>query len=281
MPKAGLSLVGFMDEDMAIRHLRNDCVFDDPSNPSLRHHWKSARDRIGTGKLTLAGRPEILEIPSEHAAYIEQLRSTEWIASLLAKMPDATFKLVEIDPLLAFQVAIDNERSNHHCGAMPHGAKIADVLPACLPIDVPQERIEAIPSSTKNALLVRTKCLGFQIKQAGQLGEGLNFGIEINLTPPLLHVVEYNNRYYLHNGFHRALGIRAKGLTHLPCLVRRVSDSTSVGISDGGTLPLKTLESDNPPTLAHFTQGRAYDVRLKSYSRVFTVTWNEHLVSND
>jgi hypothetical protein len=280
MASAGLSLVGFMDRDSAIRHLRNDCIFSDPSNDSLVHHWTNAKEKLGP-PMPKAGKPEVLDIPAEHNGYLNDLKQTEWVAKILDKLPGYSFKLIEIDPLLAYQVAINQVRADHHCNPLPSPAKIADALPVCLPLKVPDEKIEAIPSGTRNSLLVRTKCLGFQIKRAGQLDHGLCFGIEVNLTPPLLHVVEYKGRLYLHNGFHRALGMKKRGFTHVPCVFRHVDDSVSVGISDGATLPLKVLETQSPPTVGHFTLGKAYDVQLKSYSRVFSVTWNEHLVSND
>ena len=73
--------------------------------------------------------------------------------------------------------------------------------------------------------------------------------------------------------------MRNAGATHIPCLVRDVNDAGAAGIrNNGSTFTEDLLTSGNPPTLAHFTQGRAYDVNLKQKIRVLHVSWSDYVV---
>jgi hypothetical protein len=48
------------------------------------------------------------------------------------------------------------------------------------------------------------------------------FGIMLNLTLPLVHVTKFNNKYFLHNGYHRVYGAKKAGATHIPAILRKL-----------------------------------------------------------
>jgi hypothetical protein len=54
-----------------------------------------------------------------------------------------------------------------------------------------------------------------------------------------------------------------------------------VGINPGGTFSPQVMESANPPTLGHFTQGRSYDVQLKAFHRTLHISWAEYAMTHD
>ena len=132
-------------------------------------------------------------------------------------------------------------------------------------------------------MLVSTRNLSLKVVQEGrheiktENGWKLLVGIELSLPVPLLHVVRYQQRCYLHNGFHRAYGARLAGFTHAPCVFRDIRYPEDIGIGPD-TFSLQQLQSADPPTVGHFTQGRAYDVRLMSLTRFLQVSWSEYTV---
>jgi hypothetical protein len=60
----------------------------------------------------------------------------------------------------------------------------------------------------------------------------------------------------------------------MPCLVHDVTDPAQL---DGGAIDIARLAGDNPPAMAHFTQGLALPVRLRAVSRVIEVGWRQYL----
>jgi hypothetical protein len=284
MATPGLSLVGFMDQQQAMAHLRTACVPADPSDTAVLAEWNVAKARLG-GPIAKAGRPDIQPIPAAYDAHIQQVLTAPWAAqSFQTNLAGATFQLVEIDPLLAYQFSIDDIRSNHHRNHLNLPPSIDDLIHICLPTNPELVNFQALQHSNtqqNQSILLKTKNLNLRSLAAGIFNAQF-MGLQFFVSLPFMHVVLYDGRYYLHNGFHRALGIRRAGATHAPCLVRTVPDADSAGIRKvGGTFELALLESNNPPALGHFTDDRAHPVSLRGTSRILHVSWAEYVLPDE
>ena len=279
MPTSGLTLIGFFDkQDQVLQFMRTTCVPGAKSDSDLLMEWIAAKANLGS-PTSRAGKPEILPIPQDLEDHINALSLLPQIANLLANgLAGAEFKMVEIDPLLAFQFSIDVDRSNHHCHAFSNPPSNKELANACLPLAPTTENIQV--SQTNQSVIIKARGLNLNVFAQGLAHNfaGLNFGFSL----PLMHVVRHNQRCYLHNGFHRAYGARKAGATHVPCIFRDVQDHQNVGIkADGSTFAAALLESSNPPTLAHYTQGRAHSAQMRALSRVLHVSWAEYILPDE
>ena len=226
---------------------------------------------------------------SSNQPYIQTLMQQQWLAQFVALLPGAEFKLVEIDPLLTIHFMVDLERSTNHCGALPQNASVADLMPVCLPATSPKEPFSMVrlpDGPTKQlsvgSFLLTAASLNIRVIDAGYFQADNKIGIQFGMATPLVQVVRFNGRCYLHDGLHRTIGVRQKGATHVPCLFRDVQSAADVGIKhDRSTFTLQLLESADAPTVGHFTQGRAYDVQLKRFTRVVHVTWAEYAIPGE
>jgi hypothetical protein len=281
MPVPGLSLVGFMDQPAAHAHFINSCVCVSQAPPDLDAEWIAAKARLGAPFPT-AGLPDIQPIPAANIGHTNQLVNGPWVAPMFAAgapWHGCHFMLVEIDPLLAFQFTIGDGRSKHHGAALGQNPTVDALLPICLPLAPQTENFQIFNSP--NSMMLKARSLNLQNFGGGVFNAAF-MGIQFGVSLPFLHVVRHNGRCYLHNGFHRALAIRQSGATHAPCILRDVPDHASVGIrTDGGTFGATLLESANPPTLGHFTQGRAYNVQLKNVARYLHVSWADYVIPDE
>jgi hypothetical protein len=273
MPTPGLSLVGFMDHDHAIKYMRGNCVMPNPSDAALIGEWTTAQAKLGA-PFDRAGQPDIQAMsPGVEQTYIQQLLQLPWVQAGLP--PNASFQCVEIDPLLAFQFHILTDHSDGHCGGLGLAPGIVELLPVCLPQAPPQANLRL--SGAGQSLLIAADSLNVRIFDQGWFQTENKAGIVFGISLPFVHVVRFNGRCYLINGFHRALGARMRGADRIPCLFRDVAAADEVGIrTDGATFSLALLESANPPTLGHFTQGRAHNLPIQKKMRVLQVNWSEH-----
>lgn len=270
-------MVGFMDEPFAINHLRAACVVVDPSDAALSAEWNVARAKLGA-PVTNAGAPSIEALPPEGLAHVANLLAQPWVQIAFQGMLGASFQMVEVEPLLAQQFTVDCARSDHHNGGNGHVPTIEEMLSICLPVAQSVEQIEI--AQAPGSMMLTSRSLNFRMLAQGFL-HGAFLGMQVGLGLPFAHVVRCNGKCYLHNGFHRAVGLRKRGATHIPCVFRDVPDHGSVGIVPGGTFDVPLLESPNPPTLAHFTQGRAYDVQLKVYRRTLHISWADYVTTQE
>jgi hypothetical protein len=165
------------------------------------------------------------------------------------------------------------DRSDHHCAPLSNPPTLDELLVLCLPRSKPSGEYHW--QALQQSVVIKSRSLNFQM---GPRGIGADFaGFNFGWSLPLAHVVRFNNRCYLHNGFHRTVGARLAGATSIPCVVRDVASAEAAGIKpDGTTFHLALLESANPPTVGHFTQGRAYSVDLRATTRILHISWAEY-----
>lgn len=274
MPSPGLSLVGFIDDQgLAHNHLRNACVPANPDPAALTAEWNAAKATLGAA-VPNAGQPNVQPLPAAqqpHAAQIlaHPVFQGDW--------QGATIQMVEIGPLLAHQITVDSNRSAHHCGALTRPPTPKELMDCCLPVTPQPEQLQIFPA--QNSLLVKARSLNVRIMQG--VGQPPFLGIQFDVSIAYVHVVRLNNRYYLYNGYHRALGLMLAGATHMPCVVRDITTHAAIGIRPPETFSAALLDSNNPPTLTHFSQGRAYRVSLRSHSRILYVNWAEHTIPDE
>jgi hypothetical protein len=287
MPTPGLSLVGFLEQAEALKHLRFVCVpaaGPGVADADLITEWNAARARLGAA-LANAGNPDIQNLPPVQAAFGATFMQTPWIAAALQQLPDVQLHMVEIDPLLAYQTFVDRDRTATHCQGLASPPTIEQLLSVCLPTAVPTpgafNMSQVNPAS--QSLVITTPNHNLQNMQHGVFDVVMNGvpsklgGVRFHESLPFTHVVRLNGRCFLHNGYHRAVGLRAMGATHIPCLFRDVANYEQAGVkTDGSTFPPSVFEAGNPPTLAHFAQGRAHDIRIRRTSRIIHVAWAQY-----
>ncbi|MGA3303317.1 MAG: hypothetical protein ABSC72_08520 [Methylovirgula sp.] len=274
MPTPGLSLVGFIDDQQqAINHLLNACIPATPDPIILAAEWTAAKAKLGT-PFANSGNPNIQPIPASHHAYMNQVLAFPVFS---AAWPTATIELVEIDAILAYQITIDNDRSAYHGNTLSNPPTLDELMTMCLPLTPPSENFKVFPG--QNSMVLKAKCLN--IRQLQGLWNQTFMGIQFGVSLPFAHVVRYGGRCYLFNGYHRALCVRMAGATHIPCVVRDVADHKEVGLNPPDFFSPALLTSNNPPTLGHFTQGRAHTVSLRQHSRIIHVSWAEHAIPDE
>jgi hypothetical protein len=214
MPTPGLSLVGFMEHQHALNYMRANCVMPDISDVALTTEWTTAKGKLGPA-LDGVGYPDIQPIPHRDEPYIQQLLQQPWVQQGLAGYPGASFQVVEIDPLLAFQFHILTDHSDGHCNTLGLGPGIADLLPIFLPQAAPAASLRF--SGQGQSLLIAADSLNVRITAQGWFQAESKVGIQFGISMPFVHVVRFNGRCYLINGFHRAFQLQADWVPSSPC----------------------------------------------------------------
>ena len=234
-----------------------------------------------------AGQPDVRPIPGGQETYLQGVRDHPRFDSSvqIPGLRSWSFKLMEIDRLLIYQVSISNEFVKRHSGDPSHPPTIGGMLRTCLPLQLDGE--QPIVSMRPNVVQITLRDMYCRL--LGGLQHVANPRDQISMTgvfcassSNLAQVVRCNDRTYLKNGVHRAYALRSAGATHMPCLYLETSDWSAVGAVGGSsTFDRDLLESANPPTCAHFSQGRAMNVTLRTMTRIVEVTWSDRIVSED
>lgn len=267
-----------MDRGRALEHLKIPCV-PSPSatDATLEADWRAAQAALGPATAS-AGQPAMTPIPLNHS-HLQALIAQQWAMPMITTWlgAGASFQMVEVDRLLAFQHTVDTDRSRHHCAALSFPPTEAELFRLCLPIQLSSDDVHH--SQNGSSIVLRSKSLNFGIdKPDGFIPNTPYVGIRLAWRPAMVHVARYNGRCYLANGFHRCFGARVAGATEVPCIFRDVASPADAGIQPPGTFEVALLESSNPPTLAHYTGSRAFKVQLRAVARIIQISWSDHII---
>jgi len=272
----GLSLVGFLDDRAkAVEYLKARCAPDaDTSDADLEADWRAAKAKLGT-PVARAGYPNMRPIALDEP-HMQALLAVRWKSRFKLFLDrGASFQMIEIDPLISGQITVDIKKATSQCAELSHPPTHEELLRLSFPLELASGTMKA--SRQKNGFVVTSDSLNMVIGMEGPMPKMPHIiGIHLGWSLPLVHVVRLNGRSILHNGYNRTLGARSAGATEIPCLFRDVVDADAAGFPGGNTADERLLMSDNPPTMAHYTQGRAWEVQLRRTTRIIHVSWVQH-----
>ena len=271
MPSApGLALIGFMSEQQACHYLAQECECANTDPAALIAEWIAAQARQGEAQAN-CGQPQIRDVPEDHQGHIQQVvNSPDW-QPIFANNPNWQIKLVEAAPLLAYQFSVLDGAATNHSTGFSAPPTLAELLNVCLPIAPTVDDYSVVQQP--NSVLIRSRSLNVRPLHFGMVQPGC-FMLQVGVSLPFVHVVRYNGRCYLHNGYHRAYAAMMAGATEIPCVFRDVATEAEIGLNPG-TFDLGTLESANAPTLNHFAGGQAHPVNLIIKTRVMHLNWTD------
>jgi hypothetical protein len=85
----------------------------------------------------------------------------------------------------------------------------------------------------------------------GQAPGARIFGFAVALSPSFMQVASYNGRYLLRDGYHRAYGLLARGISKAPVLAREFDRFEDLRLPPG-LLPQDAYLGSRPPTLGDY-----------------------------
>lgn len=284
MPIQALSIFACLPDAQALNYLQTQYGFT--RQVSL---GKLAQAKRKYGKpMPRAGHPEIQDIPSEYTTYLERVKSNPRFIQTTGNGNIAyAFKLVEIDPLLAFQLHVSLEHAQEKVGLIETETTMEQILQECLPISVDDTNIPIggitwhqeegkCTGATLSFPGLNTRLLGVpQIIPVPQQKLLMLGGLFMGVGSPLVQIAQFEGRCFLKNGYHRAYRLRMAGITHIPAILLEAKTLDDVGLTQPGFLPMSVMKSSNPPTVGHFTNDRAYGVQTKRVKRSIHFSWRE------
>lgn len=271
----GLLLLGFFREPQALAILNSLCVCPDSRRQALKAICLQARTTRG-GAVARAGVPEILEIPPQLKAYTDQVAALDRLKGGVAGLPFEP-KMVEIGRLMAIQAGVFVDRVAEieaTLGAAPDARGLAEV---CLPLD---GRLDINDVSLDTATLPmkvvsrnpNVSVLGWAAAIQDPATGLLPMLFLVGQREPCIQVIEFGGRYYLRNGYHRAVAAMRVGVTHMPALVTHGTSWASVHeqLGQGWLFDARVL-GEQMPTLSHFELGYKLPLRMWEYDLEFSL----------
>lgn len=273
MALTGLSLCGYLSDAEALQYFATACDVANVPASTLIQYWTAARAKLGD-PIPRAGKPRLNPIGAEHNGYLDKVTKTQHFKMAVGDLAWA-FHWVEIDPLLCFQLHISPDVAERKWMRTRKAPRQGAIIRQCLPTRTAPlhdlQFMQVIPGQPRFRIIAPDPSLAV-LGARPRLVKGRNvltFALDIGERCPLVQVVSFAGKYYLKNGFHRAHRLRELGVTHIPAVVIEAPTYEQAGLVPG--FARHVLDSSNPPTCGHFSQGLAYPVQLKEAGGVIEI----------
>jgi hypothetical protein len=235
---------------------------------ALTAQWRLANDLYIALEKTEAGAanhgthrdldPGLADMAAEVAAHPHFRRSFDTLPT--------SFGMVELDSLIVDQRHVTRnfvESRMAHIGAAPDPRELFRV---CMPLDEPEAPVQ-IQKVGSRRYVFRSPSADFRYHEAALLNpaqvSGYDcygaiagiVGLVVGFGSNFLNAVRVDNRMLLSNGYHRAVALRALGVTHAPCIIQtatRVDELQVTVKSRVADDPGFYFESARPPLLRDF-----------------------------
>ena len=261
-------LAGFMTEDGAIDYVKRQGVqLTEKELEDTRKRVREARSHVGKLPSRRDLKPGIQPIPQSMQEHLASLELEPTFKEHTQGSLDSRFALVEVGKLVAFQTILNVEYLDSLMKQVPKPSDSEETLKFCLPSrkEKGTERILNNFNPDTNTFSVITDNLDFRIvgnvqgedSQTGRRFLGFAFGGGLRQ----MSVAQYQDRFILKNGYHRACALEQAGHRFIPVLIVKVPSFELTGANRPGFFPVDVVTGDKPPTMSDFLGPSAIEVR--------------------
>lgn len=239
------ALLGWMHPDTA--HLISGRTDDPVLLEQDRTRIEAARKIVALRPVGIEQQGLIAPAPPELDAHLSALRLTSAAAYFSEGWEVA---VVDLARICAFQPFVRTE------DALERTSAVTDLITAAkitLPLPQGNENIPVTYDQNQKTLTVVSQNPNLRV--AGVFCAPVNgqlvLGFPVWIFPSFLQVAQYQGRYYLRDGYHRAYGLLHKGVRRVPAFVRQATTFEQLGIQPG-MLPHDAVFGERPPLLQDF-----------------------------
>ncbi|MDP3139960.1 MAG: hypothetical protein Q8N17_26935 [Burkholderiaceae bacterium] len=215
----------------------------------LSQSWRAAAEVFKEMQASQAGaadKPPVLPLPASIQSHIDELTTLAHFEQTFNHVPVA-FGMVELDRLVVCQHHIGRASVERMLTQTPRPVSDQDLARICLPLTPPDASFKVAMDDGERFVFISdthdARFLGARIVNPADIA---NFPVNghaqavialtVGFTTNVLNVVRYGPRMVLNNGYHRALALRAMGVTHAPCLIQVCAHWEDVGLVGGGEM---------------------------------------------
>lgn len=209
----------------------------------LADDWRDASDvydELETSEAGAADKPEVLPLPPQLQAHVDELTRLPNFQSTFSSVPVA-FGMVALDKLVAYQHHLTLSSVRKMLAQVPQPVDDETLAGLCLPLTAADASFRLAHDDGQKFVFVSdthdTRFLGARLVQPADIqGFAVNghaqavIALSVGFTTNVLNVVRYGGRMVLNNGYHRAWALLQMGVTHAPCLIQVCAHWEDVGL---------------------------------------------------
>jgi hypothetical protein len=282
MKRSVRKLIAWMDERRAVAELLGERRGGKAKGGPETALWEAAHDAMNRRAVFNGSAVPVHDLPTELAAQAAEFQQRPDVLAW-SDRSDWRLGVVDLSEIIAFQPIVADEVDARRI-ANASQDDWPSLFTTCLPgpllvdqLDVYAERFDPITSAfTMSSLNPNFRVIRpglsdncFEVRRVGpgtyernqyaatdKAAHSRNVGFVVGVKSSFVKVVEYSNRLYLVDGYHRCYGLLRRGVTRVPCVVVRVNAFDETGMNQPGGLGAEILGGERPPFVSDFLDDR-------------------------
>ena len=216
---------------------------------NLAESWRKAMkhfDMVQTKEAGAPDKPTVLPIPKAMQPHIRKLSGMKSFKDTFDSVPVA-FGMVELAKLVVYQQTVTQSNVNFLQASLPDTATDVQLATLCLPLTTPASTLTLARREGDQFVFISNhhdaRFLGPQLLDPAQIRDFSVTGhaktvlaLPFGFTTNVLNVVRFGSRMVLNNGYHRALALLARGITHAPCIIQVCAHWDDVALAGARTI---------------------------------------------
>lgn len=245
-----------------------------PQRP-LVEAWRAANDVYAALEEEEAGLADEIEchpLPEGMRPLADTLSATDSFRRTFDRMP-TRFGMVELDKIVVSQRRVTEQFIDRLAARLTPRADEAELFRFCQPLERTDPPVRMRRLSGQRFLFTSdSNDLRFHeaaLLQADQISGHAAYGpvhavlaLVVGYGSNFLSVIRSEDRMVLHNGYHRAVALRAAGVTHAPCIIQDVTRRDELDLTAASAVsgdPAFYFRAARPPLLKDF-----FDPRIRT-----------------
>lgn len=239
---------------------------------ALTAEWRVANDyymELEKTEAGIANQGTHRELDPQLAALADEVSANPRFRRTFNKLP-TTIGMVELDSLIVYQRHVTRNFVDARMARIGIAPDPESLFRLCMPLGDPEAPVQ-IQKIGSRRYLFRCKSTDFRFHEPALLRPEQMTGYEsfgaiagvvglvVGFSSNFLNAVRVGKRVLLNNGYHRAVALRALGITHAPCIIQTASRVDELQISVRSRVaddPEFYFESARPPLLRDFFDPR-------------------------
>jgi hypothetical protein len=246
--RKGRGLLGWMPAVQAGAFLSGSRQDKEP-DPSHLALANQAREVVGQRAAGIDQSNAFFELPSELVTHLKALEANPKSANIRAERGEP--RLIDLTKICAAQPVIYTEDAVRRVKGIQSDDLVA-IAQMTVPIPVPR-RMPIAFDPTRQVWIISSANPNLRV--AGNFSAEIEnkraFGFLIELATSYMQVAGLAGRYFLRDGYHRAYGLLASGITVVPGFVQEFQTFEEVGMPVG-LLPQNAYLGEQPARLTDY-----------------------------
>jgi hypothetical protein len=224
--------------------------------------WEAAQRTLRARAAFNLDLPQLEELPAVLAEQAQAFRQRPDVLAAFQSL-DWTLGIADLECVLSFQKLVAEDHAVDRVGGV-EANDIRNLFPVCLPEPVAPESLEYTADADHKGLNYfsanpNLRIGGHAIQQvqipvgAGLPAQALTVaGFIVNLGLPFIQIAEFNNRWFVRDGYHRCFGFLRRGIRRIPCVFIRARSFDELGANQPAFIRQELLFGERPPFLRDF-----------------------------